>query len=71
MQQAREAAQALPNAESSGNVVQCEHDISDLPTGRAIGRDWKEGDEVIVTALDHCQMYRAGGKRQTTKAVVP
>ncbi|MGF1841028.1 cysteine desulfurase-like protein [Vibrio atlanticus] len=54
MQQAREAAQALLNAESSGNVVFGANMTSlTFQLSRAISRDWKEGDEVIVTALDH------------------
>ncbi|EKO3367812.1 cysteine desulfurase-like protein [Vibrio fluvialis] len=54
MQQAREHAQALLNAESSGNIIFGANMTSlTFSLSRAISRDWQVGDEVIVTALDH------------------
>ena len=54
MQTAREAAQALLNAESSGNIVFGANMTSlTFQLSRAISREWKVGDEVVVTALDH------------------
>ncbi|QJY36492.1 cysteine desulfurase-like protein [Vibrio europaeus] len=54
MKQAREYAQALVNAESSSNIVFGANMTSlTFQLSRAISRDWKAGDEVIVTALDH------------------
>ncbi|MEX0336302.1 cysteine desulfurase-like protein [Vibrio tubiashii] len=54
MKQAREYAQALVNAESSGNIVFGANMTSlTFQLSRAISRDWQAGDEVIVTALDH------------------
>lgn len=54
LQQAREAAQALLNAESSGNIVFGANMTSlTFQLSRAISREWQVGDEVIVTALDH------------------
>ncbi|KJY84878.1 cysteine desulfurase [Vibrio galatheae] len=54
MQQARESAQALLNAESSRNIVFGANMTSlTFQLSRAISRDWQAGDEVIVTALDH------------------
>lgn len=54
MQQAREHAQALLNAESSGNIIFGANMTSlTFSLSRAISRDWQVGDEIIVTALDH------------------
>ncbi|EKO3863720.1 cysteine desulfurase-like protein [Vibrio harveyi] len=54
MQSARESAQALLNAPSSGNIVFGANMTSlTFQLSRAISRDWKEGDEIIVSALDH------------------
>ncbi len=54
MQQAREHAQALLNAECSGNIVFGANMTSlTFQLSRAISRDWQIGDEVVVTALDH------------------
>ncbi|MGR5069719.1 MULTISPECIES: cysteine desulfurase-like protein [Vibrio] len=54
MQAARESAQALLNAPSSGNIVFGANMTSlTFQLSRAISRDWKEGDEIIVSALDH------------------
>lgn len=54
MQSARESAQALLNAPSSGNIVFGANMTSlTFQLSRAISRDWQEGDEIIVSALDH------------------
>ncbi len=54
MQDARVHAQALLNAESSGNIVFGANMTSlTFQLSRAISREWQEGDEIIVTALDH------------------
>ncbi|EMJ3465986.1 TPA: cysteine desulfurase-like protein [Vibrio harveyi] len=54
MQSARESAQALLNAPSSGNIVFGANMTSlTFQLSRAISRDWKEGDEIIVSALEH------------------
>ncbi|WP_217524437.1 cysteine desulfurase-like protein [Vibrio metschnikovii] len=54
MLQARESAQALLNAESSGNIIFGANMTSlTFQLSRAISREWQAGDEVIVTALDH------------------
>ncbi len=54
MQRAREHAQALLNAECSGNIVFGANMTSlTFQLSRAISRDWQIGDEVVVTALDH------------------
>ncbi len=54
MQRAREYAQALLNAECSGNIVFGANMTSlTFQLSRAISRDWQIGDEVVVTALDH------------------
>ncbi|EKO3677659.1 cysteine desulfurase-like protein, partial [Vibrio metschnikovii] len=54
MLQARESAQALLNAESSGNIVFGANMTSlTFQLSRSISREWQRGDEVVVTALDH------------------
>ncbi|WP_423839622.1 cysteine desulfurase-like protein [Vibrio mytili] len=54
MQNARESAQALLNAPSSGNIVfGANMTTLTFQLSRAISREWQEGDEVIVTSLDH------------------
>lgn len=54
MQNARESAQALLNAPSSGNIVFGANMTSlTFQLSRAISRDWQVGDEIIVSALDH------------------
>jgi cysteine desulfurase family protein (TIGR01976 family) len=54
MQQAREHARALVNAESTDNMVFGANMTSlTFQLSRAISRGWESGDEVIVTALDH------------------
>lgn len=54
MQNARESAQALLNSPSSGNIVfGANMTTLTFQLSRAISREWQEGDEVIVTSLDH------------------
>lgn len=54
MLNARRAAQSLLNTESPDNIVFGANMTSlTFQLSRAISRDWKDGDEVIVTALDH------------------
>ncbi|WP_333003527.1 cysteine desulfurase-like protein [Vibrio coralliilyticus] len=54
MKQARESAQALVNAESSDNIVFGANMTSlTFQLSRAISRNWRAGDEIIVTSLDH------------------
>ncbi|WP_117235407.1 cysteine desulfurase-like protein [Vibrio maerlii] len=54
MTKARTYAQNLLNAESSDQIVFGPNMTSlTFSLSRAISRDWVEGDEVVVTALDH------------------
>lgn len=54
MQKARSSVQALVNAETADNIVFGANMTSlTFQLSRAISRDWMEGDEIIVTALDH------------------
>ncbi len=54
MDSAREHAAALVNAESKDNIVFGANMTSlTFQLSRAISREWKPTDEVIVTALDH------------------
>lgn len=54
MASARSSAKALLNAESADNVVFGANMTSlTFSLSRAISRNWQQGDEVIVTALDH------------------
>ncbi|OAN11209.1 cysteine desulfurase [Photobacterium jeanii] len=54
MQEARSAGQALLGAESPDNIVFGANMTSlTFQLSRTISRDWQQGDEVIVTALDH------------------
>ncbi|MBV7262860.1 cysteine desulfurase-like protein [Photobacterium sp. WH24] len=54
MAKARESVQALLNAPSPDNIVFGPNMTSlTFQLSRAISRDWKQGDEVIVTSLDH------------------
>lgn len=54
MKQARESAKALVNAESSDNIVFGANMTSlTFQLSRAISRNWRAGDEIIVTSLDH------------------
>ncbi|WP_394251344.1 cysteine desulfurase-like protein [Vibrio profundi] len=71
MQTARESAQALLNAESSGNIVFGANMTSlTFQLSRAISRDWKEGDEIIVTALDHYSNVSSWQQAAEDKGVV-
>ena len=54
MKQARESAKTLVNAESSDNIVFGANMTSlTFQLSRAISRNWRAGDEIIVTSLDH------------------
>ncbi|WP_330961188.1 cysteine desulfurase-like protein [Photobacterium sp. 53610] len=54
MASARQAVQALLNAPSPDNIVFGPNMTSlTFQLSRAISRDWQQGDEVIVTSLDH------------------
>ena len=71
MQQARESVQALLNAESSGNVVFGANMTSlTFQLSRAISRDWQEGDEIIVSALDHYSNVSSWQQAAEDKGVV-
>ncbi|MGR4988320.1 cysteine desulfurase-like protein [Vibrio rotiferianus] len=71
MQSARESAQALLNAPSSGNIVFGANMTSlTFQLSRAISRDWKEGDEIIVSALDHYSNVSSWQQAAQDKGVV-
>ena len=71
MQQAREHAQALLNAESSGNIVFGANMTSlTFQLSRAISREWNEGDEIIVTSLDHYSNVSSWQQAAQDKGVV-
>ena len=71
MQQSRESVQALLNAESSGNIVFGANMTSlTFQLSRAISRDWNEGDEIIVTALDHYSNVSSWQQAAEDKGVV-
>lgn len=71
MQQARESVQALLNAESSGNIVFGANMTSlTFQLSRAISRDWNEGDEIIVTSLDHYSNVSSWQQAAEDKGVV-
>lgn len=71
MKQAREYAQALVNAESSDNIVFGANMTSlTFQLSRAISRDWKAGDEVVVTALDHYSNVSSWQQAAEDKGVV-
>ena len=71
MQSARESAQALLNAPSSGNIVFGANMTSlTFQLSRAISRDWKEGDEIIVSALDHYSNVSSWQQAAEDKGVI-
>lgn len=71
MKQAREHAQALVNAESSDNIVFGANMTSlTFQLSRAISRDWKAEDEVVVTALDHYSNVSSWQQAAEDKGVV-
>jgi len=71
MQSARDSAQALLNAPSSGNIVFGANMTSlTFQLSRAISRDWKEGDEIIVSALDHYSNVSSWQQAAEDKGVV-
>ncbi len=69
MLNARRSAQVLVNAPSSDNMVFGPNMTSlTFQLSRAISRDWKEGDEVVVTALDHYSNVSSCNRPQKTMA---
>ncbi|WP_418103674.1 cysteine desulfurase-like protein [Vibrio harveyi] len=71
MQSARESAQALLNAPSSGNIVFGANMTSlTFQLSRAISRDWKEGDEIIVSALEHYSNVSSWQQAAEDKGVI-
>lgn len=71
MQSARESAQALLNAPSSGNIVFGANMTSlTFQLSRAISRDWKEGDEIILSALDHYSNVSSWQQAAEDKGVI-
>ncbi|MHA2780941.1 cysteine desulfurase-like protein [Vibrio harveyi] len=71
MQSARESAQALLNAPSSGNIVFGANMTSlTFQLSRAISRGWKEGDEIIVSALDHYSNVSSWQQAAEDKGVI-
>ncbi|MDF2152373.1 cysteine desulfurase-like protein [Vibrio sp. CAU 1672] len=71
MHNARESAQALLNAPSSGNVVFGANMTSlTFQLSRAISRDWQAGDEVIVTSLDHYSNVSSWQQAAEDKGVI-
>ncbi|MBY6235627.1 cysteine desulfurase-like protein [Vibrio harveyi] len=71
MQSARESVQALLNAPSSGNIVFGANMTSlTFQLSRAISRDWKEGDEIIVSALDHYSNVSSWQQAAEDKGVI-
>lgn len=71
MTQARESVQALVNAETPNNMVFGANMTSlTFQLSRAISRDWKAGDEIIVTALDHYSNVSSWQQAAEDKGVV-
>ncbi|MDN3698199.1 cysteine desulfurase-like protein [Vibrio cortegadensis] len=71
MAQARESVQALVNAETPDNMVFGANMTSlTFQLSRAISRDWKAGDEIIVTALDHYSNVSSWQQAAEDKGVV-
>lgn len=71
MTQARESVQALVNAETPDNMVFGANMTSlTFQLSRAISRDWKAGDEIIVTALDHYSNVSSWQQAAEDKGVV-
>lgn len=71
MTQARKSVQALVNAETPDNMVFGANMTSlTFQLSRAISRDWKAGDEIIVTALDHYSNVSSWQQAAEDKGVV-
>ncbi|MDO6500966.1 cysteine desulfurase-like protein [Photobacterium sanguinicancri] len=71
MGDARLAAQALLGAESADNIVFGANMTSlTFQLSRAISRDWKAGDEIIVTALDHYSNVSSWQQAAEDKGVI-
>lgn len=71
MDQARVSCSALLNAPSSNNIVFGANMTSlTFQLSRAISRDWTEGDEIIVTALDHYSNVSSWQQAAEDKGVI-
>ncbi|WP_375320773.1 cysteine desulfurase-like protein [Aliivibrio logei] len=71
MDNARTACAALLNAPSSNNIVFGANMTSlTFQLSRAISRDWKAGDEIIVTALDHYSNVSSWQQAAEDKGVI-
>ncbi|NOH83944.1 cysteine desulfurase-like protein [Vibrio sp. 03-59-1] len=71
MTQVRESVQALVNAETPDNMVFGANMTSlTFQLSRAISRDWKAGEEIIVTALDHYSNVSSWQQAAEDKGVV-
>ena len=68
---ARSSCAALLNAPSSNNIVFGANMTSlTFQLSRAISRDWKAGDEIIVTALDHYSNVSSWQQAAEDKGVI-
>ncbi len=71
MAQARRSCQALLNAESPDNIVFGANMTSlTFQLSRAISREWQEGDEIIVSALDHYSNVSSWQQAAEDKGVI-
>nr|VVV05883.1 Cysteine desulfurase [Aliivibrio wodanis] len=71
MDNARISCAALLNAPSSDNIVFGANMTSlTFQLSRAISRDWKKGDEIIVTALDHYSNVSSWKQAAEDKGVI-
>lgn len=71
MDTARSSCAALLNAPSSNNIVFGANMTSlTFQLSRAISRDWKAGDEIIVTALDHYSNVSSWKQAAEDKGVI-
>ena len=71
MDNARASCAALLNAESNDNIVFGANMTSlTFQLSRAISRDWKAGDEIIVTALDHYSNVSSWQQAAEDKGVI-
>ena len=71
MDNARSSCAALVNAPSSNNIVFGANMTSlTFQLSRAISREWKAGDEIIVTALDHYSNVSSWQQAAEDKGVI-
>lgn len=71
MDTARSSCAALVNAPSSNNIVFGANMTSlTFQLSRAISREWKAGDEIIVTALDHYSSVSSWQQAAEDKGVI-